>query len=300
MRLFRLVICCVTVALWAVIGLFFWVALIARTAAVFSVIAIYAAVTGADVSSFSRQFEGLAGFYPLGFSRIIAAVYASNTHAEERPLFERSALLKFGFESAWTIFFWGILAFPVRAWLQHEAEYRAFNARLMPADSFMSAPAATTDSSAEALEKSSIPDSIRFESLSGRAVLQSLRGPRNEFIIANLIECTGRVNGVTCLLHITTKRDIDIRIKGGGATVAYDNFGDRHVSESVKVRGVGGESLDRRLVVDTPIPLRIEFPTVSVETTHLQLVTLHVLVLPRDPRWFDEFKFRAVPITRQR
>ncbi|HEX6749897.1 MAG TPA: hypothetical protein VF092_21570 [Longimicrobium sp.] len=298
MGLLRLVICCVTVALWAVIGLFFWVALIARTAAVFSVIAIYAAVTGADVSSFSRQFEGVAGFYPLGFSRIIAAVYPPNTHAEERPLFERSALLKFGFESVWAIVFWGSLAFfPVRAWLQHEAEYRAFMARPMPADSFTNALAATIDSSAEALEESSIPDSIKFETLSGRAVLQSIRGPRDEFIIANLIECTGRVTGVTCLLNITTERDIDIRINGGAATVAYDNFGDRHVSESVKVRGVGGESLDRRLVVDTPIPLRIEFPTVPVEATHLQLVTLRVSVLPYGS---NEFNFRAVPITRQK
>ena len=94
----------VSVMLWAVIGLFFWIPLLLRITSVFSAKVMYAAITGSsDMSAQKIYLESAATMYPTGFRIIIEALYGTQAPSGLLPRF---TFLEFLIQTFFSIVVW--------------------------------------------------------------------------------------------------------------------------------------------------------------------------------------------------
>lgn len=96
-----------TLVVWALVGLIFWIPLLARSTAVFSVGVLRAALGHRDALVYGQQLEGAIAFYPDGFRRTFEALAGragddGDDWEPERPL----PLGRFLGEVLWTAVFW--------------------------------------------------------------------------------------------------------------------------------------------------------------------------------------------------
>ena len=73
----RGVILFVTLAVWAVVGLFFWIPLLSRVTASFSVSILYLTMANGDPRSLGRMLDTAMTFYPRGFRLVAEAMVSS-------------------------------------------------------------------------------------------------------------------------------------------------------------------------------------------------------------------------------
>ena len=110
MWLLKLPILAVTIAVWAVVGFLFWIPLLARTTAMFSVGILYATLTREDPAVYGHHLHTAIGFYPEGFRKTLDALYPDQENA---PPTESDSPLHVGrlvLEAIWAGVFWlGIL-----------------------------------------------------------------------------------------------------------------------------------------------------------------------------------------------
>jgi|GEM_PF-1902071 len=74
--LLKLSVVILTTVIWIPLGFFFWIPLLGRSVAIFSVMVLFSALTRTDPRLIQRQLEQSIEFYPRGF-RIIFDVLAS-------------------------------------------------------------------------------------------------------------------------------------------------------------------------------------------------------------------------------
>jgi phosphatidylglycerophosphate synthase len=88
---------------WAVIGLFFWVPLLFRETAMFSVRVMHASITSQSIRNSSQGLQLAASFYINGFLTAINAVGLNASTSNERARLRLFVLL---FESLWAAVTW--------------------------------------------------------------------------------------------------------------------------------------------------------------------------------------------------
>ena len=98
-----------TLAIWSVVGLVFWIPLLARSTAVFSAGVLLAALSRGDASAYGRQLQGAISFYADGFRQTIDALWVES--ADNRNVASPSLhIARFVGESLWAALFWlGVL-----------------------------------------------------------------------------------------------------------------------------------------------------------------------------------------------
>lgn len=69
-RLVRIAVGIIVLAIWAVIGFVFWIPLLARATAYFSGTVIYSAITEGSADASSRQLEKAIKFYTYGYKMV--------------------------------------------------------------------------------------------------------------------------------------------------------------------------------------------------------------------------------------
>ncbi len=109
----RYAIYIVSLAIWAVVGFFFWIPVLVRTTASFSAAILYAALTGSPSRQFGQLLNAAITFYFSGFSRISDAMFASEGAGADLPPFR---LMQFLSEIVWAVFFWALAAAWVFDW----------------------------------------------------------------------------------------------------------------------------------------------------------------------------------------
>jgi hypothetical protein len=124
-RAVMLVILCMTLAVWAVIGFIFWIPLLVRVTTVFSAMVIHAAITQQGPGQLRDSLETASGFYPLGFRVAIETLYNPNAGLGSRRASYDLGIGRVLVEVLWTVAFWLFFIFvtkpailPLR-WLHH-------------------------------------------------------------------------------------------------------------------------------------------------------------------------------------
>jgi hypothetical protein len=98
-----------TLAIWAVVGFVFWLPLLARATALFSVMVLYVNLTRVSQThlvSYNNHLNIAVVFYVDGFRRIIDALYGEVKGAGEEGQPIPMRLGRFLFECSWTLVFW--------------------------------------------------------------------------------------------------------------------------------------------------------------------------------------------------
>lgn len=104
-----------TLCVWALVGLIFWIPLLARVTAFFSVGILRAALGHRDAFVYGRQLESAIAFYPDGFRRTVEALAGragnDGNDGDEWEPEPQLPLGRFLGEALWTAVFWvGALA----------------------------------------------------------------------------------------------------------------------------------------------------------------------------------------------
>lgn len=98
-----------TLVIWSVVGLVFWIPLLARSTAVFSAGILLAALARRDARAYGRQLEAAISFYPDGFRKTIDALTAESLEDREADYLS-VPIGRFIGESLWAALFWlGVL-----------------------------------------------------------------------------------------------------------------------------------------------------------------------------------------------
>ena len=113
----RLAIIAVSTAVWAVVGLFFWIPLLCRAVAVFLVQLIYCTVTESDYRPLKRPLDYAIRFYFQGFEMIFSTLKegpesapaglsgAGRGTGDPQARVEKARRLLW--ELGWSLIFWG-------------------------------------------------------------------------------------------------------------------------------------------------------------------------------------------------
>ena len=104
MVLLKLPFVLLTAGIWAVVGLAFWIPLLFRVTAVFSMGVLYAAITRSSTTIIERQLHNAVGFYTYGFSTIFHALHSTTPDVDEEHLPFRFG--HFFFEIVFAAVFW--------------------------------------------------------------------------------------------------------------------------------------------------------------------------------------------------
>lgn len=113
----KLSVVILTTVIWIPLGFFFWVPLLGRSVAIFSVMVLFSALTRTDARLIQQQLEQSIEFYPRGF-RIIFDVLASpltnSTTHETIPLgkFARHIVV----ELIWAGLFWTTIIYGLESY----------------------------------------------------------------------------------------------------------------------------------------------------------------------------------------
>jgi hypothetical protein len=110
-RAVMLVILCMTLAVWAVVGFLFWIPLLFRVTTVFSAIVVHAAITRQEPSQLRHSLETASSFYPLGFRVAIDTLYNPNAGLSSRRDGYGLSIWRVLIEVFWTLSFWLLLIF---------------------------------------------------------------------------------------------------------------------------------------------------------------------------------------------
>ena len=113
----KLVTTSFVLAIWAGVGLVFWIPLLARSTVVFSGLMVYVTLTRASAHNVGRLMQNAITFYIRGFRNILDAIYGIEKNVDEYAvpfdffdLDDRGVLLghfiRFIFEFAWVLLFW--------------------------------------------------------------------------------------------------------------------------------------------------------------------------------------------------
>ncbi|GIW50778.1 MAG: hypothetical protein KatS3mg081_0133 [Gemmatimonadales bacterium] len=117
----QLVVLVVCIAFWFIVGLAFWIPLLARTVAVYCAGMVAAAIADTDIPRLKRLLDGAVEFYPKGFRRIFEH-HSQRILREPQPGTLAIDWKTVGWEVAWTIVFWTVVLSPL--WL-HRLPWRA-------------------------------------------------------------------------------------------------------------------------------------------------------------------------------
>lgn len=109
-----------TLGIWTVVGLVFWIPLLARSTAVFSTGILLSTLAGRGAYAYGRQLDMAISFYANGFRHIIESL--TKQHTVETPIDPPLPIWRFLGESLWATVFWiGIFFITERLWLGGEA-----------------------------------------------------------------------------------------------------------------------------------------------------------------------------------
>ena len=104
--LLRYPILALTLSLWAVLGFFFWVPLLARSVAVYCAVLLSATLTATDIRPAAGQLQFAIGFWVAGFHNILAT-FQSMDHNSNNGLFAVPiAFWRVVRELIWSLLFW--------------------------------------------------------------------------------------------------------------------------------------------------------------------------------------------------
>lgn len=95
--------------IWAVIGLFFWIAILARAVGYYSVGMMAAIISGGDTRGMSNILNEATVFYVKGFAQIQRSFEAEDLSTSSSPI----SFGRFVGECFWALFFWGFSIFIV-------------------------------------------------------------------------------------------------------------------------------------------------------------------------------------------
>ncbi len=102
----------ITVSIWAIVGFFFWVPMLARAVAVFSAAVVHSALTHQDPGTAARFLDIAITFYIRGFRQIVDVI---NSPVQAHPgAPKRIHALRFLFELAWAGVFWVVTILALR------------------------------------------------------------------------------------------------------------------------------------------------------------------------------------------
>jgi hypothetical protein len=104
----------VCLAVWAIVGFIFWIPLLVRAAARFSVTLIQATFAGRDAHAAGELLRDAVNFYRRGFAVAIEAVGDRRFHVtQEAQEIKRRQPRRFVWELAWVVIIW----YPILLWL---------------------------------------------------------------------------------------------------------------------------------------------------------------------------------------
>lgn len=94
-------------SMWAVIGLAFWIAVLARVCALFSAALVYSVFTREGIGAVSRQLDAAISLYPYGFRVIAHQMRTTPSDDESQRHVSAGSLWKLALELCWVALFWG-------------------------------------------------------------------------------------------------------------------------------------------------------------------------------------------------
>ena len=110
--LIRYAICPVVLAIWTILGLFFWPPLLARTIAAFCLAVLYSSLTGANAEHLREPLDAAIGFYSRGFSIILDTLFSDSPSSvnEAKHEFKLEQVLA---EFLWAGIFWVTILYAI-------------------------------------------------------------------------------------------------------------------------------------------------------------------------------------------
>lgn len=106
MWIIKLPILILVAGVWTVLGVLFWVPLLARSTAIYASTMLLANITGGSCAAHGERLELAVRFYSDGFRNILDSLYgdSTSTYVGDSPGLNLGRLLV---EAIWTALFWG-------------------------------------------------------------------------------------------------------------------------------------------------------------------------------------------------